>query len=327
MLAPMEGVTNSYFREMVVELGAVDVVATEFVRLSQERQNIAPITRHSVPLQIQLMGVTPEIIGSCLIFLKEKGRIHDDDWIDLNVGCPSKKVNSKGAGAALLLEPKKLVKIVETMREHHSGPLSIKTRVGYQTDENYIDILEALSDCPIDFIAIHARTRCAGYSEPVNLEYLSQATSKLPFDVIGNGDVWTAKDGITMLNETGVAGIMCGRGAIANPYLFNDIREFKAEKPPLSLEYQRIRLLTFAVKLLETYQADTSKKNFIGTSKEFCMWLSKNPALGKPFFQAVKLCRNVPEILEVLQSLHKDALKAGQSELDSEFSFASQNTF
>ena len=110
------------------------------------------------------------------------------------------------------------------VRDIHSGTLSVKTRVGYQSDEDYPEILQMLKDCPIDFISIHARTKQDGYTAPVNLRHLKKAVETLPYPVIGNGEVWTASDALKMIKETGVSGVMCGRGAVSNPFIFTEIK-------------------------------------------------------------------------------------------------------
>lgn len=295
-LAPMEGITNSIFRREICALGDVDVVATEFVRITGPKQKIAPFVRpHDRPLQIQLMASSPEDLKRCILFLKEREILFDTDWLDLNVGCPSRRVNAHGAGAALLLEPAKLSRIIESMRVVHSGVLSMKTRVGFHDDNAYRDLLLMLSEAPIDFLALHARTRCAGYKEPVNLDYLEKAVSTLPFPVIGNGDVWTAEDAWRMFEQTGVQGVMCGRGVIRNPFLFTEIKalyENRGVRTESSLGLYR-----FADRLLQRYEQHEKKQGAaIGRAKEFLTWFSKNPLVGSELFSEVKRLDTVSSI-------------------------------
>ena len=305
MLAPMEGITNHVFRDLIVANGGLNFVATEFVRITTSRQKIKKFNRHSVPLQIQVMSAKPDELAACIQFLKDREVLFDDDWVDLNVGCPSKRVNASGAGAALLLEPKKLIKMAEGMREIHSGPLSIKTRVGYQSDEDFPVILSALADCPIDFVSIHARTKCAGYSEPVNLKYLTQAVESLPFPVIGNGDIWTVEDAMKMLDETGVRGLMCGRGAVSNPFLLSTLaKTLKGQKAKETRE----ELIEFFFKLLQNYQlVDCLKEKKIGVFKEFTTWFCRHPLIGKELFQRIKRCQTYKELKESAFNYFQDA--------------------
>jgi len=284
-LAPMEGITNQIYRDLIIEIGGVDIVATEFIRISQENQRIKQIDRPKVPIQIQFMASCPKTITKCIENLKKQEIILDDDWIDFNIGCPSKKVNSKGAGAALLLEPNKIIEITKNIRSIHSKMFSVKTRLGFQNDENFEDILDAFNNCPIDFITIHARTRCGGYTEPVNLKKLSLAAKTLNYPVIGNGDVFT-KEAASEMMQTGVRGIMIGRGAIQNPFIFKDITyDIKINK-----EERIVELLNFALLLMDTYlkKYERTPQKPVGRYKEFSIWFSRNPLVGLEYFHSIK---------------------------------------
>lgn len=302
-LAPMEGVTNPIFRQMICDLGGVDVVATEFVRITGEKQKVKPFTRHAgVPLQIQVMGTTPQVVGGCIRYLKDRGVLFNDDWLDLNVGCPSRRVNSSGAGAALLLEPDKLCSILEEMRKAHSGPLSMKTRVGYQNDLNFGELLSMLAGSPIDFLTLHARTKCDGYTGEVKLNYLRQAVEALPFPVVGNGDVWSVEDGRRMFDETGVAGIMCGRGVMRDPFLIKDISDsLSGVAHALNQELRREQLFSFVCKLIEQYKSQEPRENaWIGRVKEFLTWFSRNDLVGREVFSLVKRHKTHDQIQSTL---------------------------
>jgi len=296
-LAPMEGVTNRIFRDLILKHSDADLVATEFIRITNEKQKIAPFPEHRVPLQIQIMGKDKELIVGSLRFLKSQGLISDDSWIDLNVGCPSKKVTSKGAGSALLLEPAKLLTIVEEIRQVHPGPLSIKTRIGFQTAEECPLILEHLAKAPLDFITIHARTKCGLYSEPISLEALKEAARLLPYPVIGNGDIWSVDDAMEMIKTTGVRGVMCGRGVMRNPFIIQDIKSHLSNLPTKTTEERRKQLLLFILELIDSYLNQQSRKrNYSGVIKEFSVWFSKNPLVGREFFNKIKRLSSLTDI-------------------------------
>ena len=148
MLAPMEGITNHIFRNLIIENGGLNFVATEFVRITTSRQKIKKFNRHSIPLQIQVMSARPDELAACIEFLKDREVLFDDDWVDLNVGCPSKRVNASGAGAALLLEPQKLIKMAEGIEKSAFGGHYL-LRLGLAISQMKISpvILSALSDC------------------------------------------------------------------------------------------------------------------------------------------------------------------------------------
>lgn len=305
MLAPMEGITNAIFRNEIITIGGPDIVATEFIRITSEKQRVKKFQRHSIPLQIQIMGCSPEIIQGNLEFLKEKEVIYAHDWIDLNVGCPSKRVTAHGSGAALLQSPGTLVSIITGLRTAHAGPLSIKTRIGFDSDQNFSEIVQALKDCPLDFITIHARTKQAGYTPGINLTQLAHAVYALPYPVIGNGDIWSLDHAQKMIAETGVRGIMTGRGAVQDPCLLKDIRDYYTGKElkPRSRDFY----LQFAVRILEAYIKHGTALNkpdrFLGTFKEFAIWLSKNPTVGSELFQNIKRCTKLLEIQHIMNRM------------------------
>jgi tRNA-dihydrouridine synthase B len=300
MLAPMEGITNSVFRRLIVDIGSVDTVATEFVRITSERQTIRPFVRHKVPLQIQLMGTDPDVLRQCVRFMYQNSLLEAGDWLDFNVGCPSRRVNSSGAGAALLKDPGRLREIVGGLREAHEGPLSVKTRLGFDEPNEFRDILNIYASCPLDFITVHARTRCGGYQAPVDHGRLREAVSTLPFPVIGNGDVFTPLDALRMAEQTGVRGIMVGRGAVQNPFIFREIRRLLTGNEALDVP-SREELLRFSIELLLGSQSRSPERSVIGPFKEFGTWFSKNPQVGSGFFSAIKRITDVNELQSVIQ--------------------------
>lgn len=300
MLAPMEGVTGPIFRKALENLGAVDVLATEFLRVTGPKQKFAPVVRGSKALQIQFMACDPSILSECIMFQKERGVLQESDWIDLNIGCPSKRVNSRGAGAALLLEPRKIVELSKALRSVHDGIISVKTRIGYQSTEEFPDIIAALSDCPIDFVTIHARTKAAKLDGPVSFDCLRKAVEQLPYPVIANGGIWTAADARKMLELTGVRGLMCGRGAIANPFIFNQIKELET----YSSSEDSSRLRKFVIDILIDYEkASVQGRSYLGVAKEFLAWISCNPSLPVDLFQQVKRVNEIEGLVNLVSTL------------------------
>ena len=307
LLAPMEGITNHHFRTQIIKAGAPDIVATEFIRITGKNQKVKPFQRHSCPLQIQIMGCSPEIIAGNLAFLQEKGIIYAEDWIDLNVGCPSRRVNAHGSGAALLKEPEKLASIISHLRKQHSGPLSIKTRVGYDSSSDFKEVLKILAEAELDFISIHARTKQAGYTPGINYEQLELAVETLPYPVIGNGDIWDAESATTMLEKTGVRGLMVGRGAVRDPFIFNSLRDkingiTNTQPPKKTADY-----ILFARELLKRYETAGLERGkpdaLVGTFKEFAGWLSKNPLVGKSFFENLKRLSTIGDLGQFITQL------------------------
>ena len=310
MLAPMEGLTNSGMRDLIIGCRGVDTVATEFIRITSPNQTIKSFKRHSVTLQIQLMASEPEILSQIIVHLKTKGVLEDNDWVDLNVGCPSRRVNSHGAGAALLKDPPKLLSIIHSMRAvHKNGPLSVKTRLGFESSDEFPELLQYLKDAPLDLITFHARSKCAAYdAEQLETEKLALAAETLPYPVIGNGDIDNVEKALSMLRDTGVAGCMIGRGAITNPYLFHDIKAaLNGDSFELDPEKRTTELYRFAVGYLRFLQEKETqvKRPQIGPFKEFATWFSRNPLIGREFFGSVKRLSDLDSVTQFLETKTK----------------------
>ncbi len=298
-LAPMEGVTSYEFRETLCAFAPPDFVATEFIRITGERHTVRSLRRHNQSrLQIQFMAADEKVLQKSILHLKTKGTLKDTDWLDLNVGCPSRRVNSRGAGAALLLEPARLLSFLHSLRSVHPGPLSMKTRIGYQGDEDFPALLNHLSDAPIDFITIHARSKCAHYSGPIHYDCLRLAVETLPFPVIGNGDIWSREDAQAMIDATGVRGLMCGRGVIRNPFLFREIRG--------GAQPTRQELARFLFSLLTAFQA--APRRYVGRFKEFAGWFSQNELIGRPYFELVKRLESLSDVEEASRAYFKEGV-------------------
>lgn len=300
LLAPMQGITTPLFRDAVIRLGGVDLVATEFVRIGQENQKVPPFVRHSVPLQIQFMAKDPQVLAT-VIHKMQPEQIKPDDWLDLNAGCPSKRVNSHGAGAALLCDPKKLRLMLEEIRGVWQGVLSVKIRLGFNSVTEFDTLLEVLKDAPLDFITIHAKTRAAATldSSAIHKELLAQAAQVLPFPVIGNGEIWSAAEALTLIKECGLRGVMFGRPAIANPFIFKEVRDLLIGLQPSSDEERKKQLLSFIRSLLKEFQA-LNNRSLCGAWKELCFWFSKNPLLGLTLFEKTKRLTTLTQCEEVL---------------------------
>lgn len=301
LLAPMEGITRPEFRDLIIDCGGVDLVATEFIRVSGYKQKLKPFVRHRIPLQIQFMSSQPDILATNIRRLKKIGYLKDDDWIDLNVGCPSRRVNSSGAGAALLKQPDRLKQHIDALRENHpDGPCSIKMRLGCDSTENFEPLLDMLESAPLDFLSIHGRTRSDMYSSPIRFEKIALAVKRLPFPVVGNGEIWSVDDAQKMLEETSVRGLMIGRGALADPYLFTALRRaFGEQSLPEHRDYtERVdELFDFSHRVLSMLESRQHRQNgAIGPFKEFSVWFSRNPIVGSEFFQGVKRLQHIGEI-------------------------------
>lgn len=229
-LAPMEDVTDPAFRLICKRFGA-DMVYTEFVSsealIRNVNRTVQKLTLHDEerPVAIQIYGHDPESMARAAIIAEES----NPDIIDINFGCPVKKVACKGAGAGLLRDIPTLLEITDKVVKAVSLPVTIKTRLGWD-DENkvIVDLAERLQDIGIQAITVHGRTRSQMYTGSANWELIGEVKKnpRMRIPVIGNGDVVSPKVAMDNFKNYGVDAVMIGRGSIGRPWIFREIKDY-----------------------------------------------------------------------------------------------------
>ncbi|MDP8320758.1 MAG: tRNA dihydrouridine synthase DusB [Candidatus Stygibacter australis] len=228
-LAPLAGLTDSPFRTICKKWGA-DIVVSEMVSadgLKYSYNQTIPYARFTEiqrPAGIQIFGSNPVVMqeGAELI-----ARI-SPDFIDINMGCPVKKVIKRGAGSALMRNPElaaNIVKSVKQVCDSYNLPLTVKIRSGWDVQSrNAVDFALILQDAGADLIIIHPRTRSQQYAGKSDWDIITQIKETLDIPVIGNGDIMTPEDALTMVKKTKCDGIMIGRASIGKPWIFKQIK-------------------------------------------------------------------------------------------------------
>lgn len=228
MLAPMEDVTDKSFRLICKEQGS-DMVYTEFVSADALIRNIASTTRkleidpRERPTAIQIYGREPETMAEAAKIVAEA----KPDIIDINFGCPVKKVAGKGAGAGLLRDIPKMLDITRAVVSAVSIPVTVKTRLGWDCEHKIIvELAEQLQDCGIKAITVHGRTRSQMYTGSADWEMIARVKEnpRLTIPVIGNGDITTPQQVSEAFSRYGVDGVMVGRASIGNPWIFRQMK-------------------------------------------------------------------------------------------------------
>ncbi len=228
MLAPMEDVTDPSFRLICREMGA-QLVYTEFVSAEALIRNINSTTRklhideRERPVAIQIYGREPEAMVEAAKIVEQAG----PDLLDINFGCPVKKVASKGAGAGMLRDIPKMLSITSQVVKAVSIPVTVKTRLGWDCENKIIcDLGPRLQDCGIKAITVHGRTRSQMYTGQADWTLIGQlkADPRMEVPVIGNGDITTPEGAVQAFEKYGVDGVMIGRGAIGAPWIFREVR-------------------------------------------------------------------------------------------------------
>ncbi|MCF6188069.1 MAG: tRNA-dihydrouridine synthase family protein, partial [Desulfobulbaceae bacterium] len=228
MLAPMQGLTNRGLRSLFIDLVRPDVVFTEYVQVQSggrkvisknDRMEIQE-TADNVPLVVQLIGSDVAAMVTAAGIAQELGAEH----ININLGCPYGRMGKRSAGGRLLQDPSGLARLLAALRPEISGSFSLKLRAGFEDPAELFSLLPLFEDSGVDFLIVHARTVAQRYSGSADHTITAEVVQKTDLPVIANGDIFTTADGLRVQKETNAAGLMLGRGAIGDPFLFLRLR-------------------------------------------------------------------------------------------------------
>jgi tRNA-dihydrouridine synthase B len=259
-LAPMEDVSDYPFRMICKQLGA-DVVYSEFISsealIREAAKAFQKMTIHpdEHPIGIQIYGNRVEAMVRAAQIAEEKG----PDFIDINFGCPVKKVALKGAGAGLLRDVPLMIEICNAVVRNTDLPVTAKTRLGWDNDSIVIlDVARRMQDVGIKALTLHARTRAQGFKGEADWQWIRMVRETVGMPVIGNGDITRPGDVKRMFEETGCDAVMIGRGAIHNPWIFSQSKVFLETGviPPDPLLSEKINLLKMHLKFSIEYKGE-----------------------------------------------------------------------
>lgn len=230
-LAPMAGITDKAFREICRQYGA-EYTVTEMVSAKalcfndSESQNMARIEDSELPSAVQIFGHEPDIISVAIKKITEKINSESKPTaIDINMGCPMRKIVSNGDGAALMKNPELAGRIVKAAALASSVPITVKFRTGWSEEtKNAVDFAKIVEYNGASMICVHGRTREGMYTPPVDLKTIAEVKRSVKIPVIANGGVFTADGALEMLEKTKCDGIMIARGAMGNPWIFEEIK-------------------------------------------------------------------------------------------------------
>ena len=306
-LSPMAGLTDSVFRRLIKQLGGCGLVMTEFT-------SAEGLTRHSVKSRRMLFyheeerPVTAQLFGADPGRLAEATRMVEDlgfDAIDLNLGCPAKKVVKACGGSALLRERTLLEKILKEIRSAARIPFTIKIRSGWSESEIVaLEVGQMAQDLGVEAIALHPRTRVQGFSGKADWSIIARLKAHLKIPVIGNGDIVTAADAMRMRKETGCDGIMLGRGALTNPWIFRQISETECGMPmTLPDTGDKYDLIKRYFSLL--FEEETP--GAIGKMKQFASWFTHAIPRGAALRKAIYASRSETEVMDRIEEFFQRA--------------------
>ncbi|MBW4672559.1 MAG: tRNA-dihydrouridine synthase family protein [Desmonostoc geniculatum HA4340-LM1] len=227
-LAPMQDVTNLWFMKLIAHYGSPDYFFTEYFRVNEtsrlNRSILASITENDTgrPVFAQMIG---ENIPHLVRTAKELCG-YNVAGVDLNMGCPAPRIYRKNVGGGLLLSPEKVDRILGELRSAvNDRPLTVKMRLGFENTDTFYEILDIINHHSIDLLSLHGRTVKDMYHGAVKYDLIAEAVRRVDCPVLANGNIHSAATALEVLSQTGAAGVMVGRWAIGNPWLFNQIRQ------------------------------------------------------------------------------------------------------
>jgi tRNA-dihydrouridine synthase B len=315
-LSPMAGLTDSVFRRLIKRLGGCGLVMTEFTsaegltRNSLKSKRMLFYHEEERPVTAQLFGADPERLAEAARMVEDLGF----DAIDLNLGCPAKKVVKACGGSALLRETRLLEQILRTIREATAMPFTIKIRAGWdETEIVALQVGKMAEDIGVDAVAFHARTRVQGFSGHSNWSLIGELKSYLRIPVIGNGDIVTPDDAFRMKKETGCDGVMIGRGALSNPWIFRQIDELQSgipvTQPDVADKYQLIKSYFRLLFEEETPGA-------IGKMKQFASWFTHAIPHGAALRKSIYESQSESEVMARIEEFFQNALATPSDEAE-----------
>jgi len=230
VLAPMAGVTDTVFRRFIRNLGGCGLIMTEFTsadgvlrKKDQKAKRYLHFYEDEHPISAQLFGSDPNVMAEAARMVEGLGF----DLVDLNLGCPAKKVVKCNGGSGLLRDLPAIGKIFEAVRAAVKIPFTVKFRAGWSDEEIVcVELARMAEDCGLAAVALHARTREMGYSGQARWEWIAAIKDAVKIPVIGNGDIRSPEDACAMVTQTSCDAVMIGRSAPSNPWIFRQIEQY-----------------------------------------------------------------------------------------------------
>ena len=307
LLAPMEDVSDPPFRKLCKEQGA-DVVYTEFISseglIRDAKKSVVKLDIYDKerPVGIQIFGHNLESMLRT-VEIVEQAR---PDFIDINYGCPVKKVVSKGAGAGILKDLPKMVELTKEMVKITDLPITVKTRLGWDFNSiQIVEVAERLQDVGIKAIAIHGRTRSQMYKGEADWKPIANVKNnpRMHIPIFGNGDVTTPEKAVIMRDKYGLDGAMIGRAAIGNPWFFNEIKHFikTGKHLPKATIKQRVAMAKRHVELSMEWKGE--KLGILETRRHYTNYFK-----GIPHFKQYRLKMVTQDTFEDLNKVFNEVL-------------------
>lgn len=304
--SPMAGCTNLAFRliarELGLELAFTEMISSEaLIRENKKTTHLLQQARGDRPLGAQLVGHSPESMGKAAAMIEAM----DIDILDLNFGCPVRKITGSGAGSALLRHPKVAEKIFKSVMAHVKKiPVTVKMRTGYMdpSGDEALRLAKMAEDCGLAAVTIHARTRAQGYTGKADWKIIRLIKKSVHIPVFGNGDIFDPENARRMLESTNCDGVAIGRGALGNPWLYQQIQMLlKGKKPAIPSFEEKKRVLLKHALLEAKYEGE---KNGVLQSRKIATWYFKGCPNVARFRDHVNRVTTLKELLAVIEDFN-----------------------
>lgn len=304
ILAPMAGVTNQPFRMICKEFGP-GMVCTEMASSraifhdDKKTNRLLNTEGEKRPISFQIFGSEEETLGYASNYVSQMA-----DIVDINMGCPAPKVVKNGDGSKLLLDLEQAEKIMKVVVKNSRVPVTLKYRKGWDKDNIVaVEVAKIAENSGISAITIHGRTRSEFYSGVADLEVIKQVKQAVKIPVIGNGDVVDEESALRMFEETGVDGIMIGRGSFGNPWIFKRISHFlqTGEKLPEPSKLEKLEVIKKHIALAVQEKGEIAIKEL----RKHIAWYTKNLKNSSEFRCSINKIETEQELLEKIEEYFK----------------------
>lgn len=317
VLAPMAGITDNAFRSFMKEMGCgivvSELISANGINYKNERTlEYLKFDKIQSPVGIQLFGETPESVAEAAQYVQDKGV----DFIDLNFGCPVKKVISKGAGSAVLKDLQNMTKLIATVKKAIQIPLTIKVRTGWDANSrNTNEVARIAYEEGVTWVAIHGRTRTQAYEGKADWDYIAWVKSQSPLPIIGNGDIHSPEQAVERLKQSQCDGVMIGRGCLKNPWIFRQAQSLWKKEEATTKDKNFLDLL---LKLNCHLEKNFEERVTAIQLKKFSSWFSAGYPGSAQFRRDVFGYQRSKEVLEHAKNYFESITHVIQEDTSSE---------